>query len=311
MDKNYLIGEFSERSGISKRMLRHYDKLHLFSPIALNEENGYRYYSEDQLVELRKIQFLKDLGFTLATIKELMCKPLNLYEFLELLKDREVMLTKDSDVIKSSLLLLKRSILHLEKQSPSSFPSINQLLDLEGSIMMSVENQDKQVEKVDLKQLMNRDVFVEKIEEVLEKDRNDLYHFITFDIDNFMHVNDFDGYEVGDAVILNVFSIIIHEMKETMEQISDVMLISRLGGDECSIFLKNADHLKVIESVESIFSAIGSFDFASIGCGRPITVSCGITETVKPVHVAQMKDQSFKALIEAKRNGRSQYKIMK
>ncbi|MCD4714532.1 MAG: diguanylate cyclase [Clostridiales bacterium] len=311
MVKNYLIGEFSERSGISKRMLRHYDKLDLFSPIALNEENGYRYYCEDQMIELRKIQFLKDLGFTLSTIKELLSKPVNLLEFLDLLKDREVELTKESDVIKSSLLLLKRSILHLEKQSPSSFPSINQLLDLEGSIMMSVESQKKMVEKVDLKQLMNRDVFMEKMEEVLDKDRNDLYHFITFDIDNFMHVNDFDGYDVGDAVILNVFSMIVREMEESMEKISDEMLISRLGGDECSIFLKNADHLKVIESVESIFSAIGSFDFASIGCGRQISVSCGITETVKPVHVAQMKDQSFKALIEAKRNGRSQYKIMK
>ncbi len=311
MVKNYLIGEFSERSGISKRMLRHYDKLDLFSPIALNEENGYRYYCEDQMIELRKIQFLKDLGFTLSTIKELLSKPVNLLEFLDLLKDREVELTKESDVIKSSLLLLKRSILHLEKQSPSSFPSINQLLDLEGSIMMSVESQKKMVEKVDLKQLMNRDVFMEKMEEVLDKDRNDLYHFITFDIDNFMHVNDFDGYDIGDAVILNVFSMIVREMEESMEKISDEMLISRLGGDECSIFLKNADHLKVIESVESIFSAIGSFDFASIGCGRQISVSCGITETVKPVHVAQMKDQSFKALIEAKRNGRSQYKIMK
>jgi diguanylate cyclase (GGDEF)-like protein len=311
MVKNYLIGEFSERSGISKRMLRHYDKLDLFSPIALNEENGYRYYCEDQMVELRKIQFLKDLGFTLSTIKELLSKPVNLLEFLDLLKDREVELTKESDVIKSSLLMLKRSILHLEKQSPSSFPSINQLLDLEGSIMMSVESQKKMVEKVDLKQLMNRDVFVEKMEEILDKDRNDFYHFITFDIDNFMHVNDFDGYEVGDAVILNVFSMIIHEMKEAMEQISDEMLISRLGGDECSIFLKNADHLKVIESVENVLSAIRSFDFATIGCGRQITVSCGITETVKPVHVAQMKDQSFKALIEAKRNGRNQYKIMK
>lgn len=310
MVKNYLIGEFSERSGISKRMLRHYDKLDLFSPIALNEENGYRYYCEDQMVELRKIQFLKDLGFTLSTIKELLSKPVDLLEFLDLLKDREVELTKESDVIKSSILLLKRSILHLEKQSPSSFPSINQLLDLEGSIMMSVESQKKMVEKVDLKQLMNRDVFIEKMEEILDKDRNDLYHFITFDIDNFMHVNDFDGYDVGDAVILNVFSMIVREMEESMEKISDEMLISRLGGDECSIFLKNVDHLKVIESVESVLSAIRSFDFASIGCGRQITVSCGITETVKPVHVAQMKDQSFKALIEAKRNGRNQYKIM-
>lgn len=309
MEKNYLIGEFSERSGISKRMLRHYDKLDLFSPISLNEDNGYRYYSEAQLTELKKIQFLRDLGFTLTTTKELMGRPLDLSVFTEMLKDREVALTKDADDIKSSLLLIKRTLLYLEKQSPSAFPSIDQLLDLEGSVTMTIETQKKAVEKVDLKQLMNRDVFVERIEEILEKDQGDHYHFLTLDIDHFMHVNDIDGYEVGDAVILNVFSIIIHEVRAAMERASDEMLIARLGGDECSVFLKNAEHSKVLECVETIFSEVRSFDFEAIGCSRNVTISCGLTHGGKPVHVAQMKDDSIKALIEAKRNGKDQYVI--
>ncbi len=310
MEKNYLIGEFSERSGISKRMLRHYDKLDLFSPIGLNGENGYRYYSEEQLAELKKIQFLRDLGFTLQTTKELMGKPLDLTMFTELLKDREVALTKDADEIKSSLLMIKRTILYLEKQAPNFFPSLDQLLDLEGSISMTIEKDKKVVEKVDLKQLINRDVFVERIEEVLEKDQGDQYHFMTLDIDHFMHVNDFDGYEVGDAVISNVFSIIIHEVRAAMENACDEVLIARLGGDECSVFLKNADHSNVIACVDTIFDEVRSFDFASIGCNRKITISCGITHGEKPVHIAQFKDKSTKALIEAKRGGRDQYVIM-
>lgn len=310
MEKNYLIGEFSERSGISKRMLRHYDKLDLFSPITLNEENGYRYYSENQLADLKKIQFFRDLGFTLQATKELMGKPLDINAFTELLIDREVELTKDADEIKSSLLLLKRTILYLEKQPPNAVPSIEQILDLEGSKTMTNEKQYKAVEKVDLKQLINRDVFVEKIEEVLEKDQGDHYHFMTLDIDNFMHVNDFDGYEVGDAVILNVFSIIVQEVKVAMEGACDEILIARLGGDECSVFLKNADHSKVIECVDTIFDEIRSFDFKSIGCSRNITISCGLTHGEKPVHIAQFKDKSIKALIAAKRNGRDQYMIL-
>lgn len=310
MEKNYLIGEFSELSGISKRMLRHYDKLDLFTPAMQSEENGYRYYGEGQLTELRKIQFLRDLGFTLAGIKSLMSKPLDLDTFTELLKDKEVELTKESDEIKSNLLLIKRTIMYLEKQSPCTFPSIDQLLDLEGSIMMTMEKQKNAVEKVDLKQLMNRDVFVERIEEILEKDQGDYYHFITVDIDNFMHVNDFDGYEVGDAVILNVFSIIIQEMRAAMENQSDELLIARQGGDECSIFMKNAEHAKVIACIDYIFNAVRAFDFKSIGCGRKITISGGVTHGHKPVHVAQIKDKSMKALIEAKRNGRDQYAVM-
>lgn len=310
MEKNYLIGEFSERSGISKRMLRHYDKLNLFSPKSLNGENGYRYYSEEQLAQLKKIQFLRDLGFTLQTTKELMGKPLDLTVFTELLKDREVALTKDADEIKSSLLMIKRTILYLEKQAPNFFPSLDQLLDLEGSITMTIEKDKKVLETDYLKQLINRDVFDERIEEVLEKDQGDQYHFLTLDIDHFMHVNDFDGYEVGDAVILNVFSIIIHEVRAAMENACDDVLIARLGGDECSVFLKNADHSKVIACVDTIFDEVRSFDFASIGCSRNITISCGITHGEKPVHIAQFKDKSTKALIEAKRGGRDQYVVM-
>jgi len=310
MEKNYLIGEFSERSGISKRMLRHYDKLDLFSPISLNGENGYRYYSEEQLAELKKIQFLRNLRFTLQTTKELMGKPLELTMFTELLKDREVSLTKDADEIKSSLLMIKRTILYLEKQSPNFFPSIDQLLDLEGSITMTIEKDKKVVGNVDFKQLMNREVFVERMEEILEKDQGDHYHFMTLDIDHFMHVNDFDGYEVGDAVILNVFSIIIHEVRAAMENACDELLIARLGGDECSVFLKNADHSKVIACVDTIFNEVRSFDFASIGCTSNVTISCGLTQCGKPVHVGQLTDKSFKALIEAKRNGGDQYMIM-
>ena len=304
MEKRYLIGEFSELSGISKRMLRHYDKLELFVPARQSEENGYRYYDEAQMAELKKIQFLRDLGFTLAGIKALMENPLDLSAFTELLKDKELELTKDADEIKSNLMRLKRTIMYLENQPPCAFPSIDQLMDYEGSMIMTTEVQRKTVELVDLKQLMNRDVFMERIEEILGKDQGDHYHFITMDIDHFMHVNDIDGFEVGDAVILNVFSIIIHEMKKTLEDQSDELLIARFGGDECSVFIKNAEDAKVKACADTILSAVREFDFKAIGCTKDITVSGGLAYGPKPVHVAELMDNSTKALIEAKRNGR-------
>lgn len=310
MEKKYLIGEFSDISGISKRMLRHYDKLDLLTPIAFDEENGYRYYHENQIQDLSKIQFLRDLGFTLTSIRTLRSTPIELDTFLELLKDNEVVLTKDSDEIKSKLLLTKRTILHLKKQSSLTISSIQQLLDLEGGIFMNDQKNIQIEEKVDLKGLMNRDIFVERIEEILNEDQNDHYHFITFDIDNFMHVNDFDGYEVGDSVIQNIFSIIIRGMNPLMIRSMDENLITRLGGDECSIFLKNADDKMVMTHVDDVFSQIRTFDFSKIGCSRKISVSCGIAHGKKPIHVALLKDLSAKALIEAKRNGRDQYVIV-
>ena len=309
MGKMYFIGEFSAIAGISKRMLRHYDKINLFSPNEINKENGYRYYSENQIAELDKIQFLRKLGFTLSSICEILAKPIRLSEFVKILKDKEVYLTKEADDINSSLLMIKRLIMTLEKQSLDTFPSIQKLLDIERSITMTSEKQNTIGAIIDLKELMSRDMFIERIEEIIERDNNDNYHFISFDIDKFMHVNDFDGYEVGDLVIQNVISMIIHNIKPLLDESLNENLLARLGGDECNIFLKNSDPQKVIKSVEDAFEEIRSFDFSTIGCSTNITISCGIVFGKKPKHIAEFKDKSSKALIEAKRNGRDRYII--
>lgn len=306
MKKKHLIGEFSKITGISKRMLRHYDKINLFSPIEINEENGYRYYCENQIPEIHKIQFLKKFGFTLSLICEISAKPIELSEFVEILKNKEVSLTKDADDTKSSLLMTKRLILLLE-QSPNTFSSTQKLLDWERSITMISKKESTVNTLVNLKELISRDLFMERIEEILEMDNNNNYHFITFDIDNFMHVNDFDGYEVGDLVIQNIFTIIINNINPLINESPNNNLLTRLGGDECSIFLKDSNTEKVIKNVEKAFKEIRLFDFSKIGCSTKVTVSCGIVFGKKPKHIAEFKDRSIKALIEAKRNGRNQY----
>ena len=63
-----LIGEVSKISQVSLRMLRYYDKVGIFKPQIINEENGYRDYTADQLDELYQIVELRDLGFSVAEI---------------------------------------------------------------------------------------------------------------------------------------------------------------------------------------------------------------------------------------------------
>jgi len=303
LDKQYYIGEFSDLTGISKRMLRHYDKMGIFCPIHLNEENGYRSYSASQLDDLNRIQYLKAMGFTLAHIKDLLSQPVSLSDFLEILKEKEVALNQESDEIKTSLMLTKRTIMQLENQTPKIFSSIDKLLDLEGRMIMT----NNKMEMIDLAQVMNRDLFIEKIEEVLTKDQGDDYHFVTFDIDHFMHVNDLDGYDVGDAVILHVVSAVSHVMDHLIEKNPKENFLTRFGGDEVSIFLKNVDDLKVVEAINQVFESIRMFDYKTLGCQRPITVSCGLASGKKPEHIAKLKDLSIKALMEAKRNGRDRH----
>lgn len=53
-------------------MLRHYDKLGLLLPEHIDEGSGYRYYAASQLGIVGKIGQLKELGFSLALIKEML-----------------------------------------------------------------------------------------------------------------------------------------------------------------------------------------------------------------------------------------------
>jgi len=61
------ISEFAELSGVLRKTLIYYDRVHLLSP-ARTETNGYRSYSLDQLGTLNIITALKESGCSLADI---------------------------------------------------------------------------------------------------------------------------------------------------------------------------------------------------------------------------------------------------
>ena len=66
------IGEFSKLSRISIRMLRHYDEIGLLRPVRIDAFTGYRYYGEDQLPLAGRIAALRDMGFGLSAISEVL-----------------------------------------------------------------------------------------------------------------------------------------------------------------------------------------------------------------------------------------------
>jgi effector-binding domain-containing protein len=70
------IGDFSKLSQISVKALRLYDQLGLLKPAQLDHFTGYRYYSARQLPRLNRILALKDLGFSLDQIAQLLDDPI-------------------------------------------------------------------------------------------------------------------------------------------------------------------------------------------------------------------------------------------
>ncbi|MBI5080639.1 MAG: MerR family transcriptional regulator [Chloroflexi bacterium] len=70
----FKIGEFSKLGQVSTRMLRHYDQLGLLKPSQTDTFTSYRYYTIDQLARLNRIVALKELGFSLEQVSQLLEK---------------------------------------------------------------------------------------------------------------------------------------------------------------------------------------------------------------------------------------------
>jgi len=70
MNKKYKINEVARIFGISRQTLIYYDRINLFQPEYIDEENSYRYYVQEQFFQLRFILILKEAGFSLSEIKE-------------------------------------------------------------------------------------------------------------------------------------------------------------------------------------------------------------------------------------------------
>ena len=72
MDNYFSIGELSKYQNISNQTLIYYDKIGLFCPAYVDPDNGYRYYSTNQIDKLDTILIMKKIGFSLKEIREYM-----------------------------------------------------------------------------------------------------------------------------------------------------------------------------------------------------------------------------------------------
>ncbi len=79
----YRIGLFSQITKVTVKTLRYYDDIGLLRPAYINKENGYRFYTSEQLMQLHQIISLKQIGFSIDSILSVINNPGNTDEILE------------------------------------------------------------------------------------------------------------------------------------------------------------------------------------------------------------------------------------
>jgi MerR family transcriptional regulator, thiopeptide resistance regulator len=112
--KRWTTGEVAKQRNISIRTLRYYDQINLLKP-SFRDDNGKRYYSEDDLFKLEKIIILKSLSLPLENIRFILDK----------LSYKQILISH-YNYLQEQHLKLKTSI--------SNTASLINLIDLEESI---------------------------------------------------------------------------------------------------------------------------------------------------------------------------------
>jgi len=106
----YTSGQFAMMGNVGRKALRIYREEGLLIPVMTNEENGYHYYDESQLVTLEMIRRLRSIDLSLFEIKQIINGEADEEDIVKskiketdsLLKDMKEMLSDKSRTIEDS-----------------------------------------------------------------------------------------------------------------------------------------------------------------------------------------------------------------
>lgn len=109
------IGELAQRTGTSRRMLRHWEAVGLIAPATVDPWTNRRHYVSAQAGRVRAIAALRSVGFGLDTIRDLLDQGLTQDRLLELLRERETELTDRIAEDSTALALVQTRLRSIER----------------------------------------------------------------------------------------------------------------------------------------------------------------------------------------------------
>jgi len=126
---------------------------------------------------------------------------------------------------------------------------------------------------------------------------------IMVDIDHFKQVNDTYGHTTGDSVLASFAATLAQEVRE-------VDVIGRLGGEEFAVLLPNTDVTEALRVAERMRLAVASGNLQADGELLRYTASFGVAAfDPRELSLNRFIDRADAALYEAKRSGRNRVEL--
>src|SRR5688572_14183486 len=120
----FRIGDFSRIARVSARLLRFYDEIGLLTPAHADPQTGYRYYTVTQLAHLNRILVLKDLGFDLEQVREILRSQVSSAELRHMLLLRRNDVEQSLAVESQRLHAIETRIAQLDAEGAMAFDDV-------------------------------------------------------------------------------------------------------------------------------------------------------------------------------------------
>jgi DNA-binding transcriptional MerR regulator len=112
----FSIGEFARHGRISVRMLRYYDAMGVLVPAMIDPVTGYRFYQAGQLSRLNRIIALKDMGFSLRQVQQILDEEITAAELRGMLKLRQAELAARVEADTARMSRIGARLLAIERE---------------------------------------------------------------------------------------------------------------------------------------------------------------------------------------------------
>lgn len=145
--------------------------------------------------------------------------------------------------------------------------------------------------------LPNRALFIDRFQQALNwaERHNTLFTLLFMDIDHFKEVNDAQGHDIGDELLIKFAERLVSAIRK-------VDIAARLGGDEFTVILtETSDHREAMVAIEKILVEIEKPLELN---GKPYQIQCSIGAAMYPIDGTDCESllkKADKSMYEAKK----------